>query len=65
MKHMSVAADVVIRPLVAEDEIEWRRLWTAYLEFYGASVPEAVFTSTFQRLTHPTGEYDPQGRGSI
>jgi hypothetical protein len=23
-----------IRPLRAEDEAEWRRMWTGYLEFY-------------------------------
>jgi len=41
---------LVIRPLRATDEAEWRRLWTAYLEFYEASVPEAVYQSSFARL---------------
>ena len=39
-----------IRPLRAEDEIEWRRLWTAYLAFYQTALPEDVFRSTFARL---------------
>ena len=39
-----------IRPLRAEDEAEWRRLWTGYLEFYQTSVPEEVYRTTFARL---------------
>jgi GNAT superfamily N-acetyltransferase len=39
-----------IRPLRPEDEADWRRLWTLYLEFYKATVPEAVYASTFARL---------------
>ncbi len=39
-----------IRPLRASDEAEWRRLWTAYLAFYGTDVAEAVYRSTFDRL---------------
>lgn len=48
--------DPIIRPLRAEDEADWRRLWTGYLEFYKTTVPEAVYASTFARLL---GE-DPQ-----
>ncbi|VDC33317.1 GNAT family N-acetyltransferase [Pseudogemmobacter humi] len=39
-----------IRPLRAGDEADWRRLWTAYLEFYQTSVPEEVYQSSFARL---------------
>ena len=39
-----------IRPLRAEDEAEWRRLWTGYLAFYQTTVPEPVYVSTFARL---------------
>ncbi len=39
-----------IRPLRAEDEAEWRRLWTGYLEFYESSVEEEVYRTTFARL---------------
>ncbi|KCZ93867.1 GNAT family N-acetyltransferase [Hyphomonas johnsonii] len=41
---------LVIRPLAASDESEWRRLWTAYLEFYEAERPEAVYASSFARM---------------
>lgn len=40
----------LIRPLTAADEAEWHRLWTAYLQFYNTTVPEAVYASTFARL---------------
>ena len=40
----------VIRPLEPRDQIDWRRLWTSYLEFYKTTVPEAVYASTFARL---------------
>ena len=42
-----------IRPLRAEDETEWRRLWTAYLVFYESSVSEEVYQTTFARLIDP------------
>jgi len=42
--------DLIIRPLRPADEAEWRRLWTAYLEFYDSSVPEEVYVTTFRRL---------------
>ena len=45
-----------IRPLTENDEQEWRRLWTAYLDFYESSVTEEVYETTFSRLTsaeHP------------
>ena len=38
------------RPLRADDQAEWRRLWTGYLTFYNTTVPEAVYASTFARL---------------
>ncbi|MEM6762756.1 MAG: GNAT family N-acetyltransferase [Pseudomonadota bacterium] len=41
---------VDIRPLKPTDEAEWRELWRLYLEFYGASVPNEVYTTTFERL---------------
>ncbi|MDP3896608.1 MAG: GNAT family N-acetyltransferase [Mesorhizobium sp.] len=50
---------VEIRPPTAEDEPDWRRLWTAYLEFYKATVPESVYRTTWQRL-HSGGEFEPR-----
>ncbi|NDV85522.1 GNAT family N-acetyltransferase [Aurantimonas aggregata] len=41
---------VSMRPLAPADEAEWRRLWTAYLDFYGTSVSEAVYASSFARM---------------
>ncbi|AZQ69697.1 GNAT family N-acetyltransferase [Silicimonas algicola] len=40
----------VVRHLKPEDEAEWRRLWTAYLDFYETRVPEEVYRTTFARL---------------
>jgi GNAT superfamily N-acetyltransferase len=49
---------LVIRPLVAADEPEWRRLWRLYLAFYETVLPEEVFASTFARLmSGAAGEY--------
>jgi len=43
-------SELIIRPLGPDDEADWRRLWTAYLEFYESSVPEEVYVTTFRRL---------------
>jgi len=43
-------SDLIIRPLEARDEAEWRELWTGYLEFYETSVPEEVYQTYFKRL---------------
>lgn len=40
----------LIRPLTHDDQPEWRRLWTGYLEFYNASVSEEVYQTYFARL---------------
>ncbi|MBP0483005.1 GNAT family N-acetyltransferase [Sagittula salina] len=47
---MSQTKAPTVRALRAEDETAWRELWTAYLAFYGSTVPEEVYTSTFARL---------------
>lgn len=41
---------ITIRPLTEGDEHHWRRLWTAYLEFYETSVTEEVSRTAFSRL---------------
>ncbi len=46
----STSPTPLIRPLRATDQADWRRLWTAYLQFYQTTVPEAVYASTFARL---------------
>jgi GNAT superfamily N-acetyltransferase len=55
-------AEIVIRELQASDETEWRRLWTAYLDFYEASVSEVVYATTFSRMLSPS---DHEYRGLI
>ncbi len=51
---------LTIRPLDQGDHADWRRLWTEYLVFYKATVPEEVYATTWQRLFSP-GEYEPKG----
>jgi GNAT superfamily N-acetyltransferase len=41
---------VSVRPLARDDAEEWRRLWTAYLDFYETKVPEDVHRVHFERL---------------
>ena len=41
---------LTVRDVLAEDEPQWRSLWTGYLEFYETSVPEDVYQTYFQRL---------------
>jgi GNAT superfamily N-acetyltransferase len=57
---------VDIRPIVASDEAQWRKLWAGYLEFYESSVPEDVYEATFGRILgdHIEGDvsfYEPRG----
>lgn len=40
-----------IRQIETTDFDQWHTLWTAYLAFYETTVPEAVYRSTFARLT--------------
>lgn len=42
-----------LRDLTAADRPAWDRLWAGYLDFYGASVPDAVSDATFERLLDP------------
>ena len=41
---------LIIRPIEPRDATDWRRLWTAYLTFYGSSVAEEVYETSFARL---------------
>ena len=41
---------LTIRPLLAADQAEWRRLWTGYLDYYESKVTEEVYATTFARL---------------
>ena len=42
--------NIIIRPLTRDDETDWRRMWTGYLNYYQSEVPEDVYVSTFARL---------------
>lgn len=51
--------DVKVRRLIEGDQSEWRRMWTAYLEFYETSVSEEVYETSFRRLfSGDSGEYN-------
>jgi GNAT superfamily N-acetyltransferase len=41
---------VIVRPLHSADMAEWRVLWAAYLDFYGTSVADDVYDTTFARM---------------
>jgi GNAT superfamily N-acetyltransferase len=51
---------LIVRPLKQSDHADWRRLWTAYLDFYETRLPEEVYQTTWQRLFSP-GEFEPKG----
>jgi GNAT superfamily N-acetyltransferase len=48
-----------VRPPTLDDEADWRRLWTEYLDFYNTTVPEEVYAETWKRL-HTEGEFEPR-----
>jgi GNAT superfamily N-acetyltransferase len=51
---------VTVRPLLKTDHDDWRRLWTAYLEFYNTVLPEEVYAVTWRRL-FDDGPFEPKG----
>lgn len=55
---------VTIRPLLPSDHAEWRRLWTAYLDFYKTSVPDEVYATTWARL-FDDGRFEPKGMVAV
>ncbi len=48
-----------LRVPTRKDEGDWRRLWTAYLDFYETKVPEEVYRTTWERI-HSGGEFEPK-----
>jgi GNAT superfamily N-acetyltransferase len=44
---------VNVRPIERTDEGAWRGLWRSYLAFYETELPEAIYRTTFERLTDP------------
>jgi GNAT superfamily N-acetyltransferase len=51
---------IEIRPLEKGDQDEWRKLWTAYLDFYETKLPDEVYETSWQRL-FAEGEFEPRG----
>ncbi len=52
--------EITIRPLQFADHAEWRRLWTAYLDFYNTVLPENIYQLAWKRL-FTEGEFEPKG----
>ena len=52
--------NVTVRKLAKSDHADWRRLWTAYLEFYETTLSEEIYSTTWQRL-FTEGEFEPKG----
>ncbi len=48
-----------LRVPTRDDEADWRRLWTAYLDFYETKVPEEVYRLTWERL-HSGDAFEPK-----
>ena len=42
-----------IRPLVAEDRVDWGQMWGDYLSFYDTEVTPEIYETTFARLINP------------
>jgi GNAT superfamily N-acetyltransferase len=42
-----------IAPMAAADEVDWRRLWRGYCDFYQAPVTEAQTALTWSRILDP------------
>ncbi|MFP1630896.1 N-acetyltransferase family protein [Zhengella sp. ZM62] len=62
---MTQIAGLTIRPLEAGDEEQWRRLWTAYLDFYETAVSEEVYRSSFERILRGNAGAPGEFRGLL
>lgn len=50
---MAAPPSLAIRPVAAEEREPWEALWSAYLDFYGATISAAVRDATWARLHDP------------
>jgi GNAT superfamily N-acetyltransferase len=48
-----MTAAIVVTELRAGDRARWAELWRGYLDFYETSLPEQIYTHTWQRLIAP------------
>ena len=62
MPRQSARTATGIQPLCAHDRHRWGELWSGYLEFYRASLPEEVTEGTWRRLLDP--DQDVHGLGA-
>jgi GNAT superfamily N-acetyltransferase len=53
-----MGANVIIRPVGADERAAWEPLWKGYLDFYKTSVPKEVYDTTWARLHDPN---EPMG----
>lgn len=49
-----------IRKIEQTDHADWRRLWTAYLDFYETKLTDDIYETSWQRL-FADGEFEPRG----
>ncbi len=53
-----MGANIIIRPVGADERAAWEPLWKGYLDFYKTSVPKEVYDITWARLHDPS---EPMG----
>ncbi len=41
---------MIVRPLQAADEPQWRALWKGYLDYYETVLPDEIYRSSFERM---------------
>lgn len=51
---------IEIRPIAESDHADWKRLWSAYLDFYETKLPDEVFDTSWKRL-FAEGDFEPRG----
>jgi GNAT superfamily N-acetyltransferase len=56
---MALEIPLLVRPISAQDEAQWRDLWRAYLAFYDTELPEETYCETFRRIV--AGEAEMAG----
>jgi GNAT superfamily N-acetyltransferase len=53
-----LTAEILVRPVREDERAAWEPLWTGYLAFYGTTLPEATYDTTWRRLHDPS---EPMG----
>jgi len=55
------AADIVVRPIRADERAEWEPLWKGYQAFYKVVISDETTTVTWARLHDPAEPMDVVG----